>query len=97
MIQNEGITKATEKLDIIETPVSLQKKILQLQFDIAWTEMAGWKLYVTEFGRQLCQIAESILKEIAGSGTKVIIQRCFQKANVIPHEKLKLAFSKSLK
>ena len=35
MIQNEGITKATEKLDIIETPVSLQKKILQLQFDIA--------------------------------------------------------------
>lgn len=35
MIQNEGITKAPEKLDIIETPVSLQIKSLQLQFDIA--------------------------------------------------------------
>lgn len=30
MIQNEGITKAPEKLDIIETPVSLQIKNLQV-------------------------------------------------------------------
>ena len=41
MIQNEGINKAPEKLDMIETPLSLQIKSLQLQFDIASTEIAG--------------------------------------------------------
>ena len=65
VVENESITKAAEELHMTQPAVSIQIKNLQAQFDIAITEIVGRKLYVTDFGRELYQIANRILKEIA--------------------------------
>ncbi len=65
VVQNESITKASEELHITQPAVSIQMKNLQAQFEIALTEIVGRKLYVTDFGRELYQIADRILKEVA--------------------------------
>ncbi|MEO7311263.1 MAG: LysR family transcriptional regulator [Chitinophagaceae bacterium] len=65
VVQNQSITKASEELHMTQPAVSIQIKNLQAQFDIALTEIIGRKLYVTDFGRELYQIADRILKEIA--------------------------------
>lgn len=66
VVENESITKAAEELHMTQPAVSIQLKNLQAQFDIALTEVIGRKLYVSDFGRQLYQIAERILQEISG-------------------------------
>lgn len=64
VVQNQSITKAAEELHMTQPAVSIQIKNLQAQFDISLTEVVGRKLYVTDFGRELYQIADRILKEI---------------------------------
>ncbi|MEO7045624.1 MAG: LysR family transcriptional regulator [Ferruginibacter sp.] len=64
VVENESITKASEELNMTQPAVSIQLKNLQLQFDIALTEVIGRKLYITEFGKELYQIADRILKEV---------------------------------
>ncbi len=63
--ENGSITKAAEELNMTQPAVSIQLKNLQAQFDIAITEVIGRKLYITEFGRELYQIADRILKEVS--------------------------------
>ncbi|MEO9004715.1 MAG: LysR family transcriptional regulator [Ginsengibacter sp.] len=65
VVQNESVTKASEELNMTQPAVSIQLKNLQAQFDIALTEVVGRKLYVTDFGRKLYQIAEKILNEVS--------------------------------
>ena len=65
VVQNQSINKAAEELHMTQPTVSIQIKNLQAQFDIALTEVVGRKLYVTDFGRELYQIADRILKEVA--------------------------------
>lgn len=65
VVENESVTKASEELNMTQPAVSIQLKNLQAQFDISLTEVIGRKLYVTEFGRELYQIADRILKEVA--------------------------------
>jgi DNA-binding transcriptional LysR family regulator len=65
VVQNQSITKASAELHMTQPAVSIQIKNLQAQFDIAITEVVGRKLYVTDFGRELYQIADRILKEVA--------------------------------
>ncbi|MEO8584496.1 MAG: LysR family transcriptional regulator [Flavitalea sp.] len=65
VVENESITKASEELNMTQPAVSIQLKNLQAQFDISLTEVIGRKLYVTEFGRELYQISDRILKEVA--------------------------------
>lgn len=65
VVENESITKASEELHMTQPAVSIQLKNLQAQFDIALTEIVGRKLYITDFGRELYQIADRILKEVA--------------------------------
>lgn len=43
--------------------LSIQLKNFQNQFDIALTEIIGKKLYVTEFGESVCEIAKNIISE----------------------------------
>ncbi len=65
VVENQSITKASEELHMTQPAVSIQLKNLQAQFDISLTEVVGRKLYVTDFGKELYQIADRILKEIA--------------------------------
>jgi DNA-binding transcriptional LysR family regulator len=66
--ENESITKAAQELNMTQPAVSIQLKNLQAQFDIALTEIIGRKIYITEFGRELYQIADRILKEVGAIG-----------------------------
>jgi DNA-binding transcriptional LysR family regulator len=65
VVENKSVTKASEELNMTQPAVSIQLKNLQDQFDIPLTEVIGRKLYVTEFGTELYQIADKILQEVA--------------------------------
>lgn len=64
VVENESITRAAEELNMTQPAVSIQIKNLQEQFDIPLTEVIRRKIYITEFGRELYRIAESVLQEI---------------------------------
>lgn len=64
VVEKESITRAAEELNMTQPAVSIQLKNLQDQFDIPLTEIVGRKLYITEFGRELYQIAANILQEV---------------------------------
>ncbi|QHT67336.1 LysR family transcriptional regulator [Rhodocytophaga rosea] len=59
--KHSSITRASEQLNMTQPAVSIQLRNLQDQFDIPLTEIIGRKLYITEFGKELVTIAESIL------------------------------------
>lgn len=63
VVRQESITKASEKLHMTQPAVSIQLKNFQKQFDIPLTEVIGKKLYVTDFGKSIAEIAENVLKE----------------------------------
>ncbi|MCB0664376.1 MAG: LysR family transcriptional regulator [Saprospiraceae bacterium] len=63
VVKQESITKASEKLHMTQPAVSIQLKNFQKQFDIPLTEVIGKKLYVTDFGKSIAEIAENVLKE----------------------------------
>lgn len=68
VVENASITKAAEELHMTQPAVSIQLKNLQHQFDMPLTEVIGRKLYITEFGKELYQIAERILGEVSSIG-----------------------------
>jgi DNA-binding transcriptional LysR family regulator len=63
--EKNSVTKAAEVLNMTQPAVSIQLKNLQDQFDIPITEVIGRKLYITDFGRELYQMANKILEEVA--------------------------------
>lgn len=62
--QLQSITKASEELNMTQPAVSIQLKNLQDQFDIPLTEVVGRKLYITEFGKEIIEMAERIINEV---------------------------------
>jgi DNA-binding transcriptional LysR family regulator len=70
VVEKQSVTKAAEELNMTQPAVSIQLKNLQDQFDIPLTEVIGRKLYITEFGRELYQIADNILQEVANINYK---------------------------
>lgn len=69
--QNLSVTKAAEELHLTQPAVSIQLKNLQAHFEIPLTEVVGRKLYVTDFGKEIAQAAESILEQVAAIDQKV--------------------------
>lgn len=65
VVEKQSVTKASAELNMTQPAVSIQLKNLQDQFDIPLTEIISRRLYVTEFGMELYQIADKILQEIA--------------------------------
>ncbi|TNE30483.1 MAG: LysR family transcriptional regulator [Bacteroidetes bacterium] len=63
VVENESVTKASEVLHMTQPAVSIQLKKFQDQFEIPLTEIIGKRLYVTEFGRTIAEIAKNILSE----------------------------------
>ena len=64
IVQNESITRAAEELHLTQPAVSIQLKNFQQQFDIPLTEVIHKKLFVTDFGREIAEAAETILNEV---------------------------------
>ena len=61
--QTKSITKAAEILHLTQPAVSIQLRNLQDQFDAPLTEVIGRKLYMTDFGNEIGQIAQNMLNE----------------------------------
>ena len=59
--QTKSITKAAEILHLTQPAVSIQLRNLQDQFDAPLTEVIGRKLYMTDFGNEIGQIAQNML------------------------------------
>lgn len=64
VVEKKSITKAAAELNMTQPAVSIQLKNLQYQFDIPITELIKRKLYITDFGMELYQIAQNILSEV---------------------------------
>lgn len=62
--QTKSVTKASEELHLTQPAVSIQLKNFQDQFDIPITEVVGRKIHITDFGMEIAQAAEKILKEV---------------------------------
>ncbi|MFZ6053374.1 LysR family transcriptional regulator [Halocola ammonii] len=65
VVQTKSITKASEELFMTQPAVSIQLKKFQDQFDIPLTEVVGRRLFITDFGREIAQIAEKVTNELA--------------------------------
>jgi len=59
----ESITKAAAEMYMTQPALSIQLKNFQSNFDIPLTEVVGRKLYITEFGRSIAELAENVLRE----------------------------------
>jgi DNA-binding transcriptional LysR family regulator len=68
--QTLSVTKAAEELHLTQPAVSIQLKNLQDQFDIPLTEVVGRKLYVTDFGKEIAEVVENILEQVASINQK---------------------------
>ena len=59
----QSVTKASEALFLTQPAVSIQLKKLQEEFEVPLTEVIGRQLYVTEFGKQIRDLALEILEK----------------------------------
>ncbi len=64
VVQLKSVTRASEELHMTQPAVSIQLKNFQDQFDIPLTQVIGRQLYVTDFGKEIFQMAERILNEV---------------------------------
>ncbi|MCR9181732.1 MAG: LysR substrate-binding domain-containing protein [Flavobacteriaceae bacterium] len=62
--QTQSVTKASKELHLSQPAVSIQLKNFQEQFEIPLTEVIGRKIYITEFGKEIAEIAENIIREV---------------------------------
>lgn len=72
IVQTQSVTKASEELHLSQPAVSIQLKNFQDQFDITLTEVVGRKIYITDFGREIAEAAESILNQVYAINYKTL-------------------------
>ncbi|MEM8909262.1 MAG: LysR substrate-binding domain-containing protein [Bacteroidota bacterium] len=63
VVRQKSITRAAEEMHMTQPALSIQLKNFQMQFDVPLTELIGKKLYITDFGQSIAEIAENVLKE----------------------------------
>lgn len=63
IVENKSITKAANELNMTQPAASIQLKNFQDQFDIPLSEVIGRQFYVTDFGREIYEIAQEILNK----------------------------------
>ncbi len=72
LVQTKNITKAAEELHLTQPAVSIQLKNFQKQFEIPLTETVNKRIYITEFGYEIAQVAEKILEDAAAMNDKLM-------------------------
>lgn len=70
--QMQSITKAASELHLTQPAVSIQLKNFQDQFEIPLTEVVGRKLYVTDFGKEIANVAQEILNQVEEINSKTL-------------------------
>lgn len=60
----KSVTKASEELFLTQPAVSIQLKNFQDQFKIPLFEIVGRKLFITEFGEEISDLAKNILNGV---------------------------------
>lgn len=70
--QVQSITKAASELHLTQPAVSIQLKNFQDQFEIPLTEVVGRKLYVTDFGKEIANVAQEILNQVDEINSKTL-------------------------
>lgn len=63
IVRQESVTKAAREMHMTQPAISIQLKNFQQQFDIPLTEVVGKKLFITDFGRSIAELAENVLRE----------------------------------
>jgi DNA-binding transcriptional LysR family regulator len=72
IVKTKSITKASEELHLTQPAVSIQLKNFQDQFEIPLTELIGRKIYITDFGKEIAQSAESIINQVHAINHKTL-------------------------
>ncbi len=75
VVQLESVTKASEDLFMTQPAVSIQLKNFQDQFDIPLTESVGRNIRITEFGREVYEMALKIMDEVAAINQKTTVYK----------------------
>lgn len=73
--QTQSVTKASEELHLTQPAVSIQLKNFQDQFDIPLTEVVGRKIYITDFGKEIAEAAESIINQVYAINYKTLAHK----------------------
>ncbi len=63
VVSQGSVTRAAEEMHMSQPALSIQLRNFQQQFDIPLTEVIGKKLYITEFGHSIAEIAGNIMRE----------------------------------
>lgn len=63
VVRLENVSRAAEALHMTQPAVSIQLRNFQQQFDIPLTEVVGKKLFVTDYGRSIAEVAQNLLNE----------------------------------
>lgn len=75
IVQTQSITKASEELHLTQPAVSIQLKNFQNQFEIPLTEVIGRKIFITDFGREIAEAAEEIIKQVDAINYKTLAHK----------------------
>jgi DNA-binding transcriptional LysR family regulator len=59
----QSVTKVAEEMYMTQPAISIQLKNFQSQFDIALFDKVGKRIHLTNFGKAIVKISETILKE----------------------------------
>jgi DNA-binding transcriptional LysR family regulator len=70
IVQTKSITKTAEAMHLTQPAVSIQLKNLQSQFDIPLIEIINKKVYITDFGKEIAESAQSIMNEVSVIDTR---------------------------
>jgi DNA-binding transcriptional LysR family regulator len=70
--QTKSVSKAAEELHLTQPAVSIQLRNFQDQFDIPLTEVIGRRIYITDFGKEVAEAAESILNQVYAINNKTL-------------------------
>jgi DNA-binding transcriptional LysR family regulator len=62
VVMEKSISRAAEKLHLTQPAVSIQIKKLQDQFEIPLTEIIGRRVFITDFGKSIAQVCETLLE-----------------------------------
>lgn len=68
--RQKSITKASEALNMTQPAASIQLKNFQDQFDIPLYDVIGRQLYITEFGKEIYNVAQDILNQVSSINYK---------------------------
>jgi DNA-binding transcriptional LysR family regulator len=72
LVQTKNITKAADELHLTQPAVSIQLKNFQKQFEIPLTETVNKRIYITEFGYEIAEVAKNILEEASTMNDKLM-------------------------